>query len=149
MAEYVYFSSNDLRDIEVKFRKLIYGQGFTLLVVDKSPIIRKTLINDLHSAGYESIEEASKFQEALNQLVKCEGKILLITDLDLPGADGIALIKGVLAAAPEAVPLLMGDRTPKEKITQAIAAGARAFLPKPVDLAELKRKLAELGFVPA
>lgn len=148
MADFIYYSSEDLREIEAQFRKFLFGQGFTLLVVDKSPIVRKTLSNDLRTAGYESIEEASKYQEALNLLPKCEGNIFLITDLDIPGADGIALIKTVLSTAPDSAAILIGDRTPKEKITQAVAAGARGFFPKPVDLAQLRGKLVELGAVP-
>lgn len=146
MAEIVHYNSNDLKEIEAQFRKLVYGQGFTIIIVDKSPTIRKTLMNDLKTAGYEAIEEATKHSEAMNLLVRCEGKIALITDLDLPGTDGIVLIRAFLAAVPDGVAIMIGDRTTKDKVTQAVAAGARGFFPKPVDLGELRNKLAALGF---
>lgn len=145
MAETFYFNSEELRDLEEKFRYLIEGQGVTMLVVDKAMTYRRTIVNELRNLGFESIIDVAKGTEALGSLGNCDGKIVLLTELDLPLMDGAALVKSFLNAVPEGIALVMGDRAPKEKITAAVGNGAQAYLQKPLDFQELRRKLAELG----
>ena len=73
---------------------------------------------------------------------------LILTDLHLPDMSGADVIRQIRASASTSeipVVVLSADATPAE-IKRLLAAGARAYLTKPLDLGELLRMLdAELG----
>jgi DNA-binding response OmpR family regulator len=68
---------------------------------------------------------------------------LIITDMWMPRLDGVEMvsrIKAIQALHRIPVIFLTGQNSPKSVIA-GISAGARAYLPKPVDLAVLDRKV--------
>ena len=75
--------------------------------------------------------------------------ILILSDVNMPGMSGLDLLPQIKARRPD-VPVYMitayGDAATRAK---ALERGARAFLTKPLDFAELRslisERLAELG----
>ncbi|MGB9791886.1 MAG: response regulator, partial [Thermacetogeniaceae bacterium] len=66
-----------------------------VLAVDDSPTVRTSVRMVLERAGYE-VELAADGSEALQKIdISAERFHLLITDLNMPGLDGISLIKAV------------------------------------------------------
>lgn len=109
----------------------------SILIVDDSASIRQMLGFTLRSAGYD-VEEASGGQEAIG---KCQKRNyhLIFTDQNMPGMDGLTLIK-TLRASPgyRAVPILMLTTESSDAMKQqGRAAGATGWLVKPFDPAKL------------
>jgi EAL domain-containing protein (putative c-di-GMP-specific phosphodiesterase class I) len=66
----------------------------TVLVVEDSVVQRRHMVSLLEGLGFSQVLEASDGQEALTLLAGRDGEALylLITDVDMPGMDGIELI---------------------------------------------------------
>ena len=89
--------------------------------------------------GYASLTFASAEQFLASGKV---GKIsCLITDLQMPGLNGLEL-QGHMLKAGHRVPIIFLTAFPSDKVrARALAAGAVAFLSKPFDEASLTRSL--------
>lgn len=102
-----------------------------ILVVDDSISVRKLIAMSLSEAGYEVLE-AGDGEEGVQVLAE-QGADLIITDLNMPKASGIDLIKTV-RAIPERkfLPIIMlTTEAEQDKKLQAREAGATAWIIKP------------------
>jgi len=116
----------------------------TVLLVDDSTTLLMSMKAILEKAGY-AVETATGGDAALKKLATLKPNIL-ITDLNMPGMDGITLIKEVKKnPAFRFMPaLMMTTESQQEKRTEARTAGATGWLVKPVkpeDLLEVLKKL--------
>ena len=86
----------------------------TVLVVDDNEALRGIVREVLEAAGYVVLE-ALDGASALERAASHPGSVhLLLTDLVLPGMDGVALAKPFTAAALEhAVGAALADRPPR------------------------------------
>lgn len=115
-----------------------------ILTVDDSASIRQMVVFTLKSAGYEVIE-ASDGNSGVQQARK-EQVDLILTDQNMPGMDGLTLIK-TLRAMPQykLTPMLMLTTESSDSMKmQGKAAGATGWLVKPFDpqkLLEVVRKV--------
>ncbi len=111
-----------------------------VLVVDDDPDTLRTLRRALQRFGHE-VGEAAEGRAALATLDREEWS-LVITDVNMPGMDGIELIQAMMERRPE-VPVIAisgGGWLPKEHLlADAGLMGAVTTLVKPVDLADLRR----------
>jgi CheY-like chemotaxis protein len=106
-----------------------------VLVVDDEPDMRDSVTRILHRGGYESVAAGSG-EEALI-FFQQRRPLLILTDLRMPGMDGLALLRAVREHG-SPIPVVVvtayaSDATARE----ALAAGASAFLPKPFTGAQL------------
>src|SRR5690606_38328482 len=81
-------------------------------------------------------EEAGSAEEASERLARTPFD-LLVTDLMLPGRNGVELIQEALAKYPEIVGIVMTGRGPIEAAVDAMRKGACDYLTKPFKLIEL------------
>ncbi len=105
----------------------------TIMTVDDSTSIREMLICTLKQAGYNVIE-AVDGRDALTKLN--DAKIhMVITDLNMPNVDGIALIEEIRATpAYKFVPIIMlTTESHPEKKVQGKQAGATGWIVKPFE----------------
>ncbi|MFI4940949.1 MAG: sigma 54-interacting transcriptional regulator, partial [Burkholderiales bacterium] len=112
-----------------------------VLLVDDDPDLLHLLSMRLRSAGYRVTAVASA--EAAMAHIAAEMPALVITDVRLPGRDGLALfddIRSRHAALP--VILLTAHGTIPDAV-QATAHGAYAYLTKPFDAKMLMDKVAQ------
>jgi CheY-like chemotaxis protein len=110
-----------------------------VLVVDDVEAIRQAMAIVLENEGHEVVQ-ASDGLDGIRRLR--EGSIdLLITDVLMPGADGIEVIKAVRQHAPTLKVIAMsggGNQLPAGfSLKMAQAFGAKAVLYKPFENAEL------------
>lgn len=110
-----------------------------VLVIDDVEAVREAMALVLENAGHEVLQAADGV-EGLRRLG--EGPVdLLITDVLMPGADGIEVIKEVRRSAPHLKVIAMsggGNRLPAGfSLKMAQAFGAKAVLYKPFENAEL------------
>ncbi len=103
----------------------------SILAVDDSASMRQMVSFALKKAGHEVVEAADG-EQALT-LAKSKKVNLVITDVNMPKMDGIALIKE-LRSLPDYkfTPILMlTTESAQEKKQQGKAAGATGWLVKP------------------
>ncbi len=110
----------------------------TILCVDDSTTVLLSLTAILNKAGYIA-EKASSGDEALTKLKGTLKPDLIITDLNMPGMNGIEFIKQVrMLANLRFVPILfLTTESQQSKRAEAKAAGATGWLVKPVNGDEL------------
>jgi len=106
-----------------------------ILVVDDEPAVRSALRVNLARAGYEVIL-AGNAEEALGFLVERHVDIVL-TDVTMPGAGGMALLEQLRARWPEIPAVLMTGNGRVEDAVSAMKAGAADYIIKPISKDEL------------
>ncbi|MDP2246814.1 MAG: sigma 54-interacting transcriptional regulator, partial [Nitrosomonadales bacterium] len=113
--------------------------GLRILTVDDDPDILKLLNMRLTAAGYQTMS-ASNGEEALAQIA-INRPSLVISDLRMPGMDGLALFDAIHQSDP-ALPLIM--LTAHGSIPEAVDAtqrGVFGFLTKPFDSKSLLQQV--------
>jgi DNA-binding NtrC family response regulator len=113
-----------------------------ILVVDDEPGSREGLRRLLTAWGYET-ETAESAEEALGRLAESAPQAV-ITDLVMPGIDGLEFIRRLQADYPLPVIVLTGHGT-IEQAVEAIRLGALDILEKPVEANKLKILLEKLA----
>ncbi len=112
-----------------------------VLVVDDEPLKRVTLHLDLTEAGY-TVFDAAEAQTAM-RLVESHPVDVVVTDLKLPGTDGLALLEHVKQRRPGAYVILMTAYATIDTAVTAMKRGAYDYITKPfgtdVLLAKLER----------
>lgn len=110
----------------------------TIFLVDDSATILLSISSILAKAGYAT-EKASNAEEALRKLQGGLKIDLLITDLNMPGMNGIDLIKEVRKLpAYKFVPILfLTTESQQSRKAEAKAAGASGWIVKPATADEL------------
>ena len=110
----------------------------TILLVDDSATILLSISNILAKAGY-TVEKASNAADGLKKFQAGTKIDLLITDLNMPGMNGIEFIKEVRKLpAYKFMPILfLTTESQQDKRMEAKAAGASGWLVKPATADEL------------
>ncbi len=101
-----------------------------VLIVDDEAGIRKTLGMFLKDGGHE-IETAGCVAEALERVANREFDVIL-SDIVMPGEDGVRLLEIVRAQSPLTQFILLTGEPTVETATDALRLGAFDYLPKPV-----------------
>src|SRR4051794_19091917 len=110
------------------------------LVVDDEVKARTALAELLREEGYQ-VETAADGFKALPKLEELEPDLVL-TDIKMPGLDGIELMNKVRERDPETVVVLMTAFGAVETAVKAMRMGASDYLTKPVNMDELVVVLA-------
>ena len=110
----------------------------TIMLVDDSATILLSISNILGKAGY-TVEKASNAADGLNKFKSGVKVDLLITDLNMPGMNGIEFIKQVRTLPNyKFMPILfLTTESQQSKRLEAKAAGASGWLVKPATADEL------------
>ena len=116
-----------------------------ILIVDDFSTTRRIIKNLLRDLGFNNTSEADDGNTALPML-KGGGFDFLITDWNMPGMQGIDLLKAVrgdpeLASLPV---LLVTAEAKKEQIIEAAQAGVNGYIVKPFNAATLKEKIEKI-----
>lgn len=113
-----------------------------ILIVDDFSTMRRIIKNLLRDLGFNNTTEADDGKTALPMLKSGEFDFL-ITDWNMPGMQGIDLLKAVRAdAALKTLPVLMVTAEQKrEQIVAAAEAGVNGYIVKPFTAATLKEKI--------
>ena len=106
-----------------------------ILIVDDELNIREGLSAYLEDSGYTALA-ASSGDEALAMIKRAKPDIVL-TDLRMPGMDGLELLRRILAEAPGTAVMVLTAYGTVETAVKAMKAGAFHYLTKPVNFDEL------------
>jgi CheY-like chemotaxis protein len=105
----------------------------TILVVDDDPGVRFALTEVLRERGHRVIAAASG-QEALDKL---DGVDVVVTDLAMPGMDGLELVSRIAERAPALPVILVTAHGSDQMVRIAQGRGARGCVRKPFDIDEI------------
>lgn len=121
------------------------NKDLKFLVVDDFSTMRRIVKNVLQELCYSRIEEADDGKTALPMLQAGDFDFL-ITDWNMPGMQGIELLKAVRADAKlSKLPVLMLTAEAKrEQIVEAAQAGVNGYVIKPFTAATLKEKMDKI-----
>ena len=116
----------------------------TIMIVDDSASLRQVVCIALRNAGYEVIEGC----DGKDALAKLKGQKvhLVISDVNMPNMDGITFVKN-LKQMPDYkfTPVIMlTTESQEEKKLAGQAAGAKAWVVKPFQPAQMLAAVAKL-----
>jgi PAS domain S-box-containing protein len=107
-----------------------------ILIVDDEQSILQMTGDFLRDCGH-SVTTAADGSQALEVLGGRLGTDLILSDIRMPGTDGIELLKAVRVRYPGIPVILMTGHGDEGLATQALQQGANDYLKKPVVLADL------------
>ncbi len=120
-------------------------KNMSILIVDDFSTMRRIIKNLLRDLGFNNTAEADDGQTALPMLKS--GKFdFLVTDWNMPGMDGLTLLKNVrqdegLADLPV---LMVTAEAKRDQIVVAAEAGVNGYVVKPFTAATLKEKIEKI-----
>jgi DNA-binding NarL/FixJ family response regulator len=115
----------------------VTSEPVRVVLADDHPMYRYGVAAVLATADeIELVGEASDGR-ALIALVEAERPDVVLTDLAMPGLDGVSACRQLLARHPELGVLVLTMHADDESLVSALRAGARGYLVKGADKAEL------------
>ncbi|MCK5545557.1 MAG: response regulator [Desulfobulbaceae bacterium] len=104
----------------------------TILIVDDDPGMVQTMNYILTEKGYEVMTAKDGFEAV--ERVKEKAFDVVLTDIKMPGMNGVELLKEINRLSPETTTVMMTAYTLPDLVEEAKREGALAILPKPLDL---------------
>lgn len=114
-----------------------------VLVCDDSILARKSLSNLLIALGLTNITEVSNGQAAIDKC-KAEKFDIVFLDIIMPVKDGITATKEIKEASKDTIVIICSSVGTQTHLKEAIKAGAKDFIQKPVDGSTLKQIIDHL-----
>jgi DNA-binding response OmpR family regulator len=126
--------------------------GRSILIAEEDPALASFLSRELEAGSY-GVDLAHDGETALNALQNNRRYDLLILDLNLPGIDGVSLIRRVKPEKPRLAMMVLSARSRVEDKVLAFQSGADDFVAKPFSMLEVMARVQALlrrhsGLVP-
>jgi CheY-like chemotaxis protein/anti-sigma regulatory factor (Ser/Thr protein kinase) len=115
----------------------------TVLIVDDYLIDRRIAGSIIEKFGNLTPTYASNGQEALDSIA-VENPAVVLTDLQMPVMDGLALVEGIREKFPSLPVILMTAHGSEEVAIQALKAGAASYVPKKTLVRDLPATLEQV-----
>jgi DNA-binding NtrC family response regulator len=120
------------------------AESKTILIVDDEPSVREVLVtyfqHEYAPRGY-TVETACDGAAAL-EAVRRRRPALVLLDIEMPGMDGVAALRGIRAIDPK-IPVIMVTGNEDTRVAgEVIKDGAFSYLPKPVKIRYLEHLVA-------
>ena len=113
-----------------------------ILVVDDEKAIQEILAFTLTAEGYE-VATAGSGEEALTRVEQQDFDVIL-TDIVMPGVDGLEVLERSRLLNPRASVIVMTAYAALETAISALRGGACDFLEKPFEIEDLKQRVRRL-----
>lgn len=114
-----------------------------ILVCDDSILARKSLSGILNSFGYTDIVEVANGQDAIDKCRDINPDIIFL-DIVMPVKDGVTATNEIKSFMPDANIIIVSSVGTQTHLKEAIKAGARDFIQKPIDDELLKQVLENI-----
>lgn len=117
-----------------------------VLIVDDSYLMRNKLRVMLTTYGHQVVAEAENGVQAVRRFKEfCPD--FLTMDITMPEMDGITAVKKILEIDRNAKIIMLSAISQKLLVLEALRAGAKHFIVKPVDEARLKQVVHEITYI--
>ena len=121
------------------------AQQVNVLVVEDNPETRLLLTAYLTKRCL-AVTPAADGQTAIKTLERGRGRFdLVVTDLNMPGADGFAVLGEARRTNPRCAVVIITGYATLDAAIQAVRVGAYDFLQKPFSLQDMDRLLARIA----
>lgn len=120
---------------------VVHDRG-SVLIADDEDGVRESLADVLRDEGY-TVHAVASGDAAVAALSDREFDVVL-SDLRMPGADGMEVLRRARDVSPQSLVLLMTAHATIETAVEALRAGAQDYLLKPVLFDELLHKIENL-----
>jgi DNA-binding NtrC family response regulator len=107
----------------------------TVLLIDDEPLMRLSMVDALSAVGYD-VRAAATGQEGL-QLVQKQSFDIVISDLRLPGADGLEILQMCKQRHPRTEVIMITAHGSVDTAVEAMKLGAYDYITKPFQMEEL------------
>ncbi len=124
--------------MEMEIEDINYGDEF-VLVVDDEESVREPIVAMLEHLGFKT-DSAVSSEKALEMLTQ-KPYTFLLTDIRMPGIDGLELIKRTKRSHPEICVIAMTGYSREFNYVEVINTGATDFVNKPFVIEELEAKI--------
>ena len=116
--------------------------SFCILVVDDSRTLRRILIRELNSLGFNNILEAADGVEAV-AIVRSKSIDLMLLDMEMPELDGLGVLTELKSDETyKSLPIIVISGAEQfDKTIKCIEIGAEDYLPKPFDPILLRARI--------
>lgn len=111
----------------------------SVLIVEDDAMLRETIVYSVREF-VKNVYEAASGPEALTWLEENDVDAIL-SDIKMPGMDGITMIETLSKDNRESVALIMTGHDEKEYARRALAAGVHDFIDKPFAMESLTARL--------
>jgi DNA-binding NtrC family response regulator len=119
------------------------SERLRILVVDDDRRMAKTLVNIFQVKGCEA-EAAHSAPEALEKVAE-DSFDCVLTDIKMPGVNGVQLYRAIKARRPDLPVVLMTAYSTDERVNEGLEEGVVAVLTKPLDINLLLSFFSSLG----
>jgi two-component system chemotaxis response regulator CheY len=111
-----------------------------IMVVDDSGLTVKKMVKMLEGLGHEVASVATTGQEAVDAYAAVAPDIVAM-DITMPDLDGIEATRRIMAVSPDARIVIVTSHGQEQMVMDAIEAGAKGYILKPVKPEKLKETL--------
>jgi len=113
----------------------------TILIIDDDTSLRRVLEYNLQEAGY-SVAAAAGGEEGLRLFAEVQ-PFLVISDMKMPGMDGMQVLQSVKQRSPETPVIMITAFGSVDMAVEAMKAGAYDYITKPFNRDELRLTVAK------
>lgn len=114
----------------------------SILLVDDEPVPRKHIARLLEEAEYH-VYEAESGDDAIEAISEHDFDLVL-SDLKIPGTDGLGVLRHVRSVSPQTIFILMTGYASVDSAIEAFRGGAHDYILKPVVLEDVLQKVRRL-----
>ena len=113
------------------------SRPLNVLVVDDEPDVRDLLVEYFLDRGH-TVTAVSDGRAAVQEIEQNPSRYtLIVSDLQLPGVDGLGVLKAARAANPSVVVIIVTGYASLDSAVQAVRLGAYDYLTKPFSLGQI------------
>lgn len=121
------------------------GTPSSILIADDHWVVRESLKHVARTLrGWQAIEEASSFDEALELLERNPTIALVVIDLMMPGAAAFAGLQELRSRFPAIPVVVVSVHEDPEHVLEAIRHGVVGYIPKSAGAAQIKQALSRV-----
>jgi len=111
------------------------------LVVDDEPLVRRAVARILEAQGFTCLEAGSGV-EGLDVLGGTGELPLIVSDLRMPGLDGMGFLSEVRRRFPDTAVVMLSGMAETSVAVECLHLGAADFLTKPISVSEMQARVA-------
>ncbi len=108
------------------------SKKYKVLVVDDSAAMRMLIKASLAGSEFDVVAEAKDGNEAV-QSFKSNAPDLVLMDIVMPGISGVEALGHIIALDKNAVVIMASSMGTEDALQDALKAGAKNFLQKPIE----------------
>ncbi|MCK8817671.1 response regulator [Natroniella sulfidigena] len=114
-----------------------------ILITDDANFMRTMLAKIIEEQGYQVAGMAENGERAIEQYKELEPDLVTM-DITMPGMDGIEATKKIMEYDPSADIIVCSAMGQKPMVLEAIEAGAKDFIVKPIKPEKVKETLEKI-----